>query len=267
MDNNNERTREEILQNKKYFGLYYNKCAMVRKFCDDIQAGKLLKGISKYAETGELIDTDDEKVSMFFDMLKIDVDILTDHFVDKSKKASYAANKRWEKEKKKDNTNASERMQTHAKKDKDIDKGKDIDKDIDKDAAADEAADTQNVPLLTKCLIKYYDKANHPSRAIVDEILKYYLDSYYRTQGKQHPEIKESAYRDIIFPGLLSIGDKNGNCPYVAEKHDDEETLELYKRMIDAHFETDYHGKCDYNMVHFFSGEVRLIKYREVKGV
>ena len=54
---------------------------------------------------------------------------------------------------------------------------------------------------------------------------------------------------------------------YNAQMNDDEKTLEQEKQMIDRHFANDYGGKCDYNMIHYFSGEVRAIRYREIKGV
>ena len=87
----------------------------------------------------------------------------------------------------------------------------------------------------------------------VQSVFKYYFETYEFVFEKVHPVVTVKQIRDIIekMPYVL-----NGEETMIDISVDD------YEMMIDQHFVTKY-KKCDYNIIHFFSGRVRELRYFE----
>lgn len=99
-----------------------------------------------------------------------------------------------------------------------------------------------------------YNDVEHvyePEQALM--VFDCYFFHYERYKGKPHPPIR----RDQIVRIIRSM-------PYVTDK--DDRTVELlpedYPDMIEQHFKTRYRN-CDYNINHFFSGNIRAMRFYE----
>ena len=89
-------------------------------------------------------------------------------------------------------------------------------------------------------------------------VFKYYFETYEYILGKEHPAIRLNQIAGIIdkMPYLSRETVGNGGAPDILP--------EDHERMIDQHFNTKYNnGKCDYNINHFFSGQIRELRYHE----
>jgi hypothetical protein len=78
------------------------------------------------------------------------------------------------------------------------------------------------------------------------DIFRYYFQMYENTFDKPHPLIKPMQIKKIV----LDIW------------HGDFDDMDDYRAMIDKHFQTKY-SNCDYNIIHFFSGDIRQMRYYE----
>lgn len=85
------------------------------------------------------------------------------------------------------------------------------------------------------------------------DIFWHYFKLYECTFGEQHPNIRPAQIRRIIEA-----------MPYIDEYGGGDISLDPddYEALIDAHFQTQYRS-CDYNINHFFSGDIRLMRYYE----
>ncbi|MCL2300250.1 MAG: hypothetical protein FWC27_08925 [Firmicutes bacterium] len=81
-------------------------------------------------------------------------------------------------------------------------------------------------------------------------VFKFYLWMYQKQMRREHPNIKGPQIRNII-EAMPSIRDGED---IAIEAHD-------YKVLIEKHFATKYQKGCDYNINHFFSGDIRLMRY------
>ena len=87
-------------------------------------------------------------------------------------------------------------------------------------------------------------------------VFRYYFTAYKRTFGIDHPHIRKQQIERIV--ELM---------PYWKEQNpnysDGQDVLEPeeYQVLIDCHFQTDYAGKINYNINHFFSGRIRELLY------
>lgn len=98
-------------------------------------------------------------------------------------------------------------------------------------------------------------KAQESHPYTLEEVLnvfEYYFASYEYEFGKPHPNIRMTQISSII-ERMPYMGDINGDYMDLA--------AECYEDMIDQHFETEY--KSDYNINHFFSGDIRLLRFYE----
>ena len=84
-------------------------------------------------------------------------------------------------------------------------------------------------------------------------VFEYYFTAYELTFGENHPHIRLEQIERIIQAMPVIIG----NCN--SEQYID---AEGYTALIDKHFETQYRN-CDYNVNHFFSGDIRAMRYFE----
>lgn len=78
-----------------------------------------------------------------------------------------------------------------------------------------------------------------------------YFSTYKKHMGQEHPNLKQSQIERIIqaMPG------------------DGKNTFNIvdYYRMIQRHFNTKYSIDCDYNINHFFSGNIRTHRFNEIR--
>lgn len=86
-------------------------------------------------------------------------------------------------------------------------------------------------------------------------VFKYYFWRYEETFGHPHPHIRMEQIRRIIQIMPFIDRDSIGGSIYDIEP-------ENYQEMIDQHFKTAYKN-CDYNINHFFSGQIRELRLYE----
>ncbi len=84
-----------------------------------------------------------------------------------------------------------------------------------------------------------------------------YFNQYRQNMGQAHPLLRRHQIRRIIeaMPYIDDLrGDESGSIDIDPE---------CYPAMIEQHFLTDYQRGCDYNINHFFSGQVRTFRFFE----
>ena len=81
------------------------------------------------------------------------------------------------------------------------------------------------------------------------------LEQYEAYTGAPHPPIRAVQIERII-----------REMPYIDETDKANSTMDIdpdcYEDMIDKHFRTRYRN-CDYNINHFFSGRIRVLRFYE----
>ena len=82
-------------------------------------------------------------------------------------------------------------------------------------------------------------------------VFEYYFTQYEAAFNEVHPNIRIEQIQRII--ELMPSSDYNQLCDIEPE---------YYKPMIDKHFKTQYRN-CDYNINHFFSGNIRYLRLCE----
>jgi hypothetical protein len=85
-------------------------------------------------------------------------------------------------------------------------------------------------------------------------VFEYYFSAYEDLTGKPHPPIKVKQIKRIIEAMGTAQGDDYG--------HNFDIAPETYEELIDKHFRTEYRN-CDYNINHFFTGDIRLMRVYE----
>lgn len=88
-----------------------------------------------------------------------------------------------------------------------------------------------------------------------NEVIEYYLECYHSHQKKAHPNLKAEQWQKVI--NDLYYGECNKPDGY------EEFTGYELKYIIDQHFKTKYKD-CDYNIMHFISGQIRALRYYEL---
>lgn len=88
------------------------------------------------------------------------------------------------------------------------------------------------------------------------QVFRYYFETYEMVFDAEHPMISIQQIARII-----------EKMPYIHEDDGHEFSMndiapKDYEAMIDQHFVTKYRG-CDYNINHFFSGQIRDMRYYE----
>ena len=93
------------------------------------------------------------------------------------------------------------------------------------------------------------------SLAEVLEVFRHYFEQYEAYTGAPHPPIRAVQIERII-----------REMPYIDETDKANSTMDIdpdcYEDMIDRHFRTQYRN-CDYNINHFFSGRIRVLRFYE----
>lgn len=90
------------------------------------------------------------------------------------------------------------------------------------------------------------------------QVLLYYFRTYHTVYGKYHP-----------MPSLKQITDAVSKMPVIQAPEDTDDidvSPDDYDDLIDAYFCTRFASNCDYGISHFFSGNVRYYRYREIYG-
>jgi len=103
-------------------------------------------------------------------------------------------------------------------------------------------------------LIKAYkETGSSMSYEEVEEIFKYYFDTFEELFGRPHKNIKLKTIENII-EKLPFCEHSSGSCFDLEVKE--------YKVLIDQHFKTQY-DNCDYSISHFMSGDIRANRFYE----
>jgi hypothetical protein len=84
-------------------------------------------------------------------------------------------------------------------------------------------------------------------------VFGYYFQAYEDTFREVHPNINAKQIASII-ERMPCIDDLRGGSIDIYPTD--------YPVLIDQHFETQYRN-CDYNINHFFSGDIRALRYYE----
>ena len=86
-------------------------------------------------------------------------------------------------------------------------------------------------------------------------VFEYYFQEYENAFNETHPGIRAEQIERIIrkMPVIYSAEQRDQGIVVGAD---------CYPPMIDGHFRTRYRD-CDYNINHFFSGDIRLMRYCE----
>lgn len=88
-------------------------------------------------------------------------------------------------------------------------------------------------------------------------VLRYFFRTYHLIFGQHHQ-----------MPSLRQITDAVAKMPIIqspGERENIEVTVDEYPELIDAYFCKRF-PNCDYGLSHFFSGNVRFYRYKEVFG-
>lgn len=88
------------------------------------------------------------------------------------------------------------------------------------------------------------------------DIFATYFAEYETKFKREHAHINKKQIRDIIYI-IDNIPDR-ATGDFIPDI-----TVEDYEAMISCHFRTNYHDKTDFNINHFFSGDIRLLRFYE----
>ena len=102
-------------------------------------------------------------------------------------------------------------------------------------------------------------RRNGGSSYSLEEVLQvfmYYFETYEMIFDTAHPMISIGQIARIIekMPVVLEDGENSSSLTDISP--------EQYEAIIDQHFVTKYR-QCDYNINHFFSGQIRNLRYYE----
>ena len=87
-------------------------------------------------------------------------------------------------------------------------------------------------------------------------VFEYYFHAYEEYMGKPHPNIRIGQIRKIIEEMPIAYMPDHPEELFNLDPED-------YPPIIDKHFSTEYKG-CDFNINHFFSGKVRMMRFFEL---
>jgi len=87
------------------------------------------------------------------------------------------------------------------------------------------------------------------------QVISLYFSSYEKHTGRSHPHLKQSQLCNIIEQLDYCEDEKSGRGENFS--------IYEYEIAIPAHFKTRYRAGCDYNINHFFTGCIRLLRLLE----
>jgi hypothetical protein len=114
-----------------------------------------------------------------------------------------------------------------------------------------------NFQLFSKLTERAYKNVGMTEYSLDDvlTVFRYYFQKFEDTFKDIHPNIRVSQIEQLI--NKMPHIDRDGNSGAGGDI-----SPEDYKAIIDAHFKTQYRN-CNYNINHFFSGDIRLLRYYE----
>lgn len=89
-------------------------------------------------------------------------------------------------------------------------------------------------------------------------IFRYFFQAYEANMGEQHPGIKREQIRYILQKISYLVDNTGLQGSFCIDLEP-----EYYPPMIDNYFITDF-PRCNHRINHFFSGNIRLLRYYEV---
>ena len=111
-----------------------------------------------------------------------------------------------------------------------------------------------NFGLFKAIATRVYNSMDSPVYSL-EEVLwvfRFYFQTYEDTFGESHPPIRKEQIARII-EAMPFINWEDGTADIYSSD---------YEALIEQHFQTRYHN-CDYNINHFFSGDIRMLRYYE----
>ena len=115
----------------------------------------------------------------------------------------------------------------------------------------------------------------NPLDTVCYKIVKCFLEKYEVSQGKTHKIISNRSLEKVL--EVILTGGEGNDFPDISVNFYngcsmDDDTLENhfsecisnYEAMIDKYFDTDFNGKVDYNISHFFTAGIIRNRYYEV---
>lgn len=114
-----------------------------------------------------------------------------------------------------------------------------------------------NFKLFSALTTRAYQKIEYPIYLLEDVlgIFEYYFQEFENTFKEVHPPIRMVQIERII--GIMPFIDSEARGGQIEDIEPDD-----YYVLIDKHFKTQYRN-CDYNINHFFSGDIRLMRFYE----
>lgn len=86
--------------------------------------------------------------------------------------------------------------------------------------------------------------------------IEYYLHKYKHYQGKEHPRLKREQWFSVI-DQVFQVPDEKTNVFDIE--------LADFKQIANAHLLYDYKEDCDFNILHFVSGLIRIMRMRDLR--
>jgi len=122
-----------------------------------------------------------------------------------------------------------------------------------------------NFPIFSRLAKRAYDDIGGSSYSFeeVISVFRYYFQKYEQVHERIHPHIRLEQIERII-EAMPFIDREHSHAGDIGDLEPDD-----YEGLIDLHFKTEYNvgfGGCDYNINHFFSGDIRLLRYYEYQN-
>lgn len=107
--------------------------------------------------------------------------------------------------------------------------------------------DTMDLNIFQRQLIKAY-KQSHCTFSLQEafDVFKFYFECYKLNMKKEHPPLRTSKLIELL-------NDMDGNGFFASEDYPD---------LIEQYFDTPFN--CDRNIIHFFSGDIRTLRFYEI---
>ena len=98
-----------------------------------------------------------------------------------------------------------------------------------------------------------YDRVIHFAWDIADtiDVFEYFFQQYEERFGCYHPRLTNESVLEAI---QKLPSDPANNLEFMPED---------YPQLIDAYFRTDFNRRTDHSLMHFLSGDIRMLRYYE----
>lgn len=98
----------------------------------------------------------------------------------------------------------------------------------------------------------------------IKEFVTLYED-YYRERFRTcHPKISDDLFEECL-EQITTLEIEDGWEINILDWYGWDILFERYKRVLQIHFTTKYCTDCDYSIRHFFSGKIRLYRFRDLE--